>query len=185
MGRTRPLSLEVLDRLQTRWRAAGAQPVEPARLPADEISAATAAFAGELPVEARLWWSRWGQGGVLPAVQYVSPSDAIREYAFRQREAARLCGSFEDLEPDEMWHPGWLPIFAIDGGMVIAIDSTLSDGLSAPLRLIDWQDLGGSHFARIVAGSLGDYITDTLDAIDAGSWTYDATLRRWRRDGTT
>jgi len=51
-------------------------------------------------------------------------------------------------------------------------------------RLLDWQDeLGSAAFARLVAASLGEYVTGALDAIDAGEWAYDPAFGDWRAAG--
>jgi hypothetical protein len=183
------LSPETLQRLEERLRADDAQPLHGATagLAAEQLSSLAATFAGDLPAEARLWWSwrQWGQGRVLPQAQYLRLAIAMAEYASGRREAAKLADApfFDPIDPDQLWHPSWLPVFVIDSGMVLVIDASESDGASAPLRLIDWQDLGGTHFGRLVARSLGEYVTGALDAIDAGQWAYDPAFGDWRDTG--
>jgi len=185
----RILSSETLERLEQRLCTDGVQLIRGAGagLSSEELSKLTATFADDLPAEARLWWSwrRWGQGWVLPEAQYLALDVAMAEYASRRREAAKLANTplSNPVDPDELWHPGWLPIFVIDNGIDFVIDAGESDGMRAPLRLVDWQDLGSAHFARLVACSLGDYVTGALDAIDAGEWVYDPGLGDWRSTG--
>jgi hypothetical protein len=156
----RTLSPDLLERLDRRLGVGGA-------LERSEVERLTADFAGDLPAEAWLWWMSRGQGlgTPLPGVQHASLQDAMTEYEFRRREAAVLTESDDrwDKKPTDLWHPSWLTVFGIDGGMVYVIDCALSDGECAPLRLIDWQDLGGQHFARIAADSLGEFVIHALD----------------------
>jgi hypothetical protein len=41
----------------------------------------------------------------------------------------------------------------------------------------------GEHFDPVVADSLGDYITRSLDEIDAGQWLYDRENHNWKPKG--
>jgi cell wall assembly regulator SMI1 len=112
---------------------------------------------------------------VLPQAQFGSLPACIEHYRFRRHWAEE-----DALGPaDDWWHPLWFPILPRDGGIVIAADLATGDADTAPLREIDWQAFGSDHFARIVARSLGDYVLDALDAIDAGEYTYDNHLKMW------
>jgi hypothetical protein len=172
----RPLDVEVLNRLEERLRADGARPIDEASngSSADELRDLTAAFPGEIPAEAELWWTwrTWGQGWTLPDTQYLPLDAAMQEYEWRRGWASTegLSPLSPEIGADDWWQPLWLPLFVIDSGIVLAVDAAESDGATASIREIDWQGFGGSSFARVLAQSLGDYIANKLDAIDAGEY---------------
>jgi hypothetical protein len=180
------LSTDVLERLERLMHTVNAPAFQRAQpgMTVDEIRGLTSSFPGTLPAEAELWWSwrTWGEGGdILPGVWYA-PLDAALEHYDVQRRWAREHGvspSLPDVTADDWWHPLWLPIFLVDGGMHLVVDVSASDGASAPIRRIDGQSFGGEHFDPIVAPSLGSYVTDMLDAIDAGAYVYDAVNDVW------
>lgn len=186
------LSTEILERLERRLRAVGAPAIQGARpgLPVDEIRRLTAAIPRMLPAEAELWWTwrRWGEGGdMLPDARYAPLDDCMWHYEW-QRNWAREHGVSQqnpDVTPDDWWHPLWLPVFVVDGGMLVVIDISASDGRSAPIRRIDGQSFGNEHFDPIVAPSLGRYITDVLDAIDAGDYVYEPERHVWTHAPST
>lgn len=169
MGRIRLLDSELIDELASRLRATGAQAVAHKRLSRGEIHESLRGFPGPVPEEAALWWSFWRYGDCLPTVQYRSPSDAMREYEFRRSVSGQArSGGGAPLNPDDMWHPSWLPIFGQDGATLV-LDVSLLEGAHAPVRLIDWQNFSGSLFGAIVAPSLGCYIAELVAALDRRS----------------
>lgn len=181
------LSVELLERLEARLCADGAQPIKGSRpgLSTDEIRelAAAAGFPGPVPAEGQLWWSwrSWGQGYILPGTQYAPLAHNLQEYEFRRQWAHEhgISPQMPDVVADDWWHPLWLPIFVIDGGIVLVLDASDSDGITTPIREVDGQSFGGSYFARIVASSLGDYVAQMLDAIDAGAYRYQPDVHDW------
>jgi hypothetical protein len=116
-------------------------------------------------------------------VRYSFLEVAMSEYLSRRHDAARLAASamFPDTaRAEDFWDLRWFPLFSIDGGMVLVID-VQDEGPAAPVRLVDWQDFGGAHFARELAPSLGEYISDALNAIDAGELVFDSGVGDWIR----
>ncbi len=181
----RALSHEVLDRLEHQLQTVGAAPIDGAHqgLAVEHIRRLTAKVVGALPAEAELWWS-WctlAAGWVLPDAQYLTLDEALQEYDERCEWATQygLSPQSPHVTIDDWWHPQWLPVFVIDGGMLYVVDTAGSDGTSAPIRRIDGQSFGGGYFDKVVAPSLGQFITDRLDAIDAGHYIYDADRHVW------
>ena len=174
------LSIPMLERLERRLRSVAAPALTHAQpgLPLESVRALTASFPGTVPAEAELWWSwrAWAPSGdILPSTKYVAVDEAVNHYRWRRRFALESATSAlsPHMTADDWWHPLWLPIFAADGGMVVISDVAASEGISAPIRRIDWQSIGGRGFNLLLAPSLGRYISDLLDAIDAGLYAYE------------
>ncbi len=180
------LSPAILERLERTLLRVGAPAIRSAQpgLTTGEIDRLTAAIPGRLPMEAALWWRwrTWGQGGdMLPYTRYARLDDCMEHYEV-QRQWAREHGVSAlrpDVTPDDWWHPLWLPIFVVDGGMHLVVDISDSNATSAPIRRIDGQSFGDEHFAPVVAPTLGAYISEMLDAIDASDYFYNADQDFW------
>lgn len=181
MDRIRPLSVELLERLDATLRGVDAEPLQGAGpgLSSDELRRLAADLPAPLPDELALWWmSRtWGAGLLLPDAQFGPLDACIDHYRFRRNWAQENAPE----SADKWWHPLWFPLLPEDGGTVIAVDLALADAETAPLRLIDWQLYSSDHFGRVIAPSLGSFVADRLDAIDAGDYVYDDHVKIWRR----
>lgn len=182
----RTLSTAILERFERQLRAVDAPAIRGAQpgLPVKQIRGLVAGFPGTLPTEAELWWSwrTWGEtGDLLPDTKYLPLHQAVAEYNMRRQFAIEEGASPQNpgVSPGDWWDPLWLPIFVVDGGMVLVIDTAASDGISAPIRRIDWQGFGGTGFDVLLAPSLGCYFSDLLDAIQAGGYIYNADHDFW------
>jgi hypothetical protein len=180
------LSTALLERFERQLDAVDAPALRGARpgLAVDQIRELLLGFPGTLPTEAELWWSwrGWDEtGDLLPDTKYLPLQEAIAEYRMRRQFAIEEAASPQtpDVSPDDWWPPLWLPVFVVDGGMVLVMDVAASDGDSAPIHRIDWQGFGGSGFDCLMAPSLGRYIGDLVDAIDAGHYIYNADHDFW------
>jgi cell wall assembly regulator SMI1 len=178
--RTRPLDVATLERLERCLQSVGAESLagESPGVDAAELTRVERALRVPLPRELALWWTwrTWRPGLILPAAQFGPLPACLAEYASRVRSA----GELQSEDSGQLWHALWFPVLAEDGGIVIAADLAAGDHDAAPLRRIDWQGFGSPGFAEVVADSLGEYVTDALDAIDAGRYVYDHRLRFWR-----
>jgi cell wall assembly regulator SMI1 len=150
-----------------------------------QMSATLSPLGLGLPVEARVWWG-WhdganGQGLRKPLApvggRLLSLAQAVDAYKLFKRSAER--GVEPDIpalaNPDDRWHPAWLPI--VGPQHPIVVDCSVPQGEPTPLRLIDLADVEGSP--RIRAGSLGEMIALWNRALDDGGWRWDSERGRW------
>jgi hypothetical protein len=73
-----------------------------------------------------------------------------------------------------------MPVFAHAAGSLVAADLATSNGQVAALWLVDWQEVGEEEgFGRVVASSLGEYLTQRLDELDAGQYLFDTNAKAW------
>jgi cell wall assembly regulator SMI1 len=193
MDPPRPLDADTLDRLVRRLGDLGVAHIEDRRpgLSSDEIRSLTRQLPVALPSEAQLWFSRWTWGedlyDMLPHLRYhplpncvflyehaLEMADGRRERAMRARGGALPVG----YEPP--WIPVWFPLSWQEGPLYIAADLSASDGVIAPIH---WIDNGGGELCRPLARSLGEFVSRSLDEIDAGEWLYDRENHNWQPKG--
>ena len=138
-----------------------------------------------LPAEAQTWWS-WHNGSpgyglaklaaplgerLLTIEQAV---DVYREY--RQLAVELAEPDIPELaNPDDRWHPQWLPITGRQ--TPIAIDCSEPTRPTTPIRRIDLQHVAQSH--AIAAASLGQMVAWWIAAIDSGAWRWDQDKAEW------
>src|SRR4051794_1162455 len=122
-----PLSEGALKELDARLREANARAAVSSE-PGVEDFSLLARFPGSLPGEVELWWRfrRWGTGQILPGLQFVSLEGSLAEYDSMRGYAERHGSDprTPELTADRIWHPLWLPLFTIDGGMILVTDTS-------------------------------------------------------------
>ncbi|CAA9496434.1 MAG: hypothetical protein AVDCRST_MAG67-1579 [uncultured Solirubrobacteraceae bacterium] len=144
------LSLEILNRLEQTLRRVSARAIEESEpgMLVENVQRMTATVFGTLPAETLLWWSSRTFAGdwLLPDARYLRLGEALYWYG-EQRRWARdhgVSSQSPQLMVDDWWHPRWLPLFLIDGGMFYAIDVAASDGTSAPILRMTRSRLAAS-----------------------------------------
>jgi len=164
-----PLNVELLQRLEDRLRADGAEPLEGEGpgLAVQDVIERSRVLPAPLPAELILWWTwrTWGSGFILPDAQYSDLPSTLSHYEYRRAYAAEQPADHPEtsITPDDWWSPYWLPILPVDGGVVVVANLADSDGDVAPLQSVDWQSIGSDHYARVVASSLGEFVAERLE----------------------
>jgi cell wall assembly regulator SMI1 len=189
MDRDQPLTRELLDGLEARWKARGVPLLERLApgLTDEEIDATMAPLGLRLPAEAREWW-RWHDGvpatainytyerHLGPRLQYLPLAEAVERYRRRRAEVAED-PSVDD--PTYWWHPLWFPVVRSDSGEDLAVDCGVGEGEPSPVRLVDWWR---EDFMNPLACSLGAAIAEWVDAFDTDRWRWVAEGEgRWER----
>jgi hypothetical protein len=189
MAHRQPLSTAILERLYECLRSVGAPEAVDRQpgLPVEEIRALIADIPGRFPSEAELWfsWTTWADDGyyMLPSLRYHTLPGCLVWYRHELDVSRQLAPIRRQAGLGELWSEAWLPISYIDGGVHLVVDVSGSDGTAAPIREVYGQGVG-EQFDPVVADSLGDYITRSLDEIDAGQWLYDRENHIWEpKDG--
>jgi hypothetical protein len=184
MAHRQPLGTAILERLDERLRAVGAPEAlhrEPGLL-VEEIRSSVAGIPGIFPSEVELWfsWTTWGEDGddMLPGLRYHTLPGCLVWYREELELSRQLASIRREAGLGALWKEAWLPLSYIDGGVHLVVDVAGSDGIVAPIREVYGQGVG-EEFDRVVADSLGGYITAALDAIDAGRWVYDRDEHIW------
>ena len=185
MAPTRVLDEELLSELErvlARQRGNLLARMAPGRRAA-EITAAFKTIGLEPSSEALLWWS-WRDGStfdIVPGLGHVSLATALQVYEMLRRVAAETAADAKPplSDPDVWWSPAWIPIFDTGGLSKIALDCSAELGAPSPLRQVDWDSVGVSHFAHAFAPSLGEYIGGAVKALAAGRYRYDPDQQTW------
>jgi hypothetical protein len=181
------LNATLLLRYEDCLRAQGV-PVEEwgrAGLSEDEIEATLEPLGLRAPIEGRAWWG-WhdgvvgeGRGRFLgpQSSGFLSLADAVDTYREYRTIVATLAEPDipELADPDDRWHPSWLPIQGPQ--LPSVIDCSVAEGEPTPVRLVDLQDVAGSPTPK--ARSLGEVVAWRIEAMEAGAWRWDAGRRIW------
>jgi cell wall assembly regulator SMI1 len=183
-----PLDDDTLDRLVRCLGDLGVAGIDDRRpgLSSNDIRSLTLELPAALPPEVHLWFSRWTWGedvyDLLPRLRYHPLPNCVflygqaLEMAHDHREGvAQARGGRLPADYEPQWTPQWFPLSQQEGPLYLAVDLSGSDGVSAPVLEVD----NGGGDARRVARSLGEYMTQALDEIDAGQWIYDREKHNW------
>lgn len=179
------LTLELLARLEGRWRDIGAPIAQHLRpgLSAERIDEIVAPLGLTVPAEARVWWG-WHDGASastrpdgepFPGWWFPSLGAAVSQAEWERREAVALAG--EDAEK-LLWRASWLPVATDIGGNHAALDCAAPPDEPSPVYYADRE--GGAEKFEPRAASLGLMIQWWIDAIDSGAAHFDG--GRWHRD---
>lgn len=181
------LTGQLLDELQARWRREGAIVAEVLRpgLEIGVIERAMRPLGLTLPLEARLWWG-WHDGtertthsqAIGLDLLFLPLERAVSNYQ-RQMDIARRVAN-GDLDPDEIWPPGWFPLISKLNGSVIACDCSVRDDEPTPIHHYDHEF--PDQALEPVAESLGDLVGRWIDALDSGAWRFNHALGVWDRE---
>jgi hypothetical protein len=153
----------------------------PSGLEADEIVAAFDREGATLSREAALWWG-WRDGSslqILPGLEHIPLASAFQGRRILRELAADVAAKPPETDPDAWWNPGWIPIFGTGGLPKIALDCSGARDAPSPVRQIDWDGFGASHYARAFARSLGEYVASAVRCLSGGRYTYDAERDVW------
>jgi cell wall assembly regulator SMI1 len=188
---SRPLDAATLDRLVRCLGDLGVAGIDDRQpgLSTDEIRALTRELPRALPSEVQLWFSRWTWGedlyDMLWNLRYHPLPNCMFLYdqALEWERRYRRVGPYPGQRAAHEYAPGWLPLwFALsqqEGPAYIAVDLSASDGIIAPVLAVD---RGGGE-TKCVAGSVGEFVANALDDIDAGKWLYDRENHNWEPKG--
>jgi hypothetical protein len=161
----------------TDWTAPGLGP--------EEQDEALDALALRLAPEARIWWE-WHNGGPgYGPKKLAAPIGerllTISEAVDVHREYSEIAQSLVEPDipalanPDDRWHPSWLPI--IGPQLPIVIDCSDPDAPATPVRGINLQYVKESQ--AIGARSLAQMVRWWIGAIDRGAWRWDTETEKW------
>ncbi len=180
------LDAGMLTDYEARLKALGVPLDGLARGVASEEMATTLAPLGlTLPGEARVWWGRHnGSPGdyrskpyAPPGEKFLSLSEAVETFNEYRGIVMELVEPDvpELANPDDRWHPAWLPIRGPQ--LPLVVDCSVSKDAPTPLRFVSMEDSDGSR--RIRARSLGEMVQWWMEAIDAGAWRWDLASAEW------
>jgi hypothetical protein len=153
----------------------------PPGLDAEEMAAACERERVAPSREALLWWG-WRDGSslqILPGLDHIALAAALEGRRILRDLAADIAGEPPQTDPDAWWNPGWIPIFSTGGLSKIALDCSAEREALSPVRQIDWDGFGGSHYARAFARSLGEYVARAVRCLSGGRYTYDGERDMW------
>jgi cell wall assembly regulator SMI1 len=193
------LSDELLARLERSWIAQDAPLLKHLRpgLTDDEITEVTAPLGLSLPSEAVLWW-RWHDGvGIEEGLrnvdrevgpgryEYLPLEQAARRYEEMRAVAEQAAGGSGNpafmSDRDYWWHPSWFPIAVNVGNQVVTCDCSVRPGSVTPIRVVDWHD---DAFDQPKTPSFGRMVEWWIEALENGTWRYDAHEQRWVSDAS-
>jgi hypothetical protein len=141
-----------------------------------------------LPPEARAWWT-WRNGcpgfgrkklATPVGERLLTLSEAVAVYReYRQTVQELVEPDIPALaNPDDRWHPSWLPI--IGPQLPIVIDCAEGSVRTTPVRRINLQYVEESQ--EIGARSIRQMVRWWIGAIDFGAWQWDKSEQEWAVD---
>lgn len=109
----------------------------------------------------------------LPLDEALRERDARREMALEELQAD------PDSLNDDVWGPGWLPLFRAGNGYILAVDCAAPPTAAVRTRLL--------RMSRVTPAALGIRSLEELFdfftlALTTGAWTWDDDRKRWLFD---
>lgn len=185
------LSGDLLNQLESRWRAQHAPLVEhlAAGLDDAQIDELTRPLGLRVPPEARAWW-RWHNGVSSHAITrrieremvgsgwaFLPLGEAVERTATERRRARETAGEKAETL---LWRTGWLVVAEDLHGGVFAVDCIDAVREAAPIYYIEGE-IGQERFQPRTR-TFGEMITWWIEGLDDGTIAYDATSSRWNYD---
>lgn len=106
----------------------------------------------------------------LPLDEALRERDARREMALEEFQAD------PDSLDDDVWGPGWLPLFRAGNGYILAVDCAAPPTVAVRTRLLRMSRVTPSPLG---VGSLEELFEFFVLALTTGAWSWDDDRKRW------